>query len=206
MKKMVMMLLLGVSAVLAEQVPEDVQLVIDNAINGKYPISKEFIQDNLPASGIKAGRPFHFYWFDNDSIAKLDEKAPICSMIKPIDQWAVPLITPKNKIVLMELVKNPATGKWHVAGYGMSGYAHRWERVCKKWPDSLGYHPIFIGRFAGTQFYYTIPEKDCKNLTDFRTYGINRDKHDSLFLNLDSSRVIIKKMKSEYSSHFTGDR
>ena len=82
MKKALMMLTLGigVSAVVAEHVPVEVQQLIDSAMSGKNPNMVSFNTDaphmglgpGTKLSDVQAGEPIHLYWFDTDSIRKLD--------------------------------------------------------------------------------------------------------------------------------------
>lgn len=209
--KLMLMLGVGVSAVAAEQVPVEVQQVIDSAMAGKIPIMADFnssyAQFGYKLSEMQAGEPIHLYQFNYDLIKNTDVNAPVSSVIRPINEWAVPLLLHGKSQILLEIIKNTNKGgKWHVMGYGMSGYAERWEKICQIWPESKGYHPEFIGQFLGMDFYFHIPEKGDYNLTRFVHYGPNRDKLDSLIGNLEHSSIALEKIKSRLTAHSAGGR
>ncbi len=215
MKKiMIFLMLWAVSAVMAEQVPVEVQRVIDSAMAGKIPIMNEISADPVhigldsgtKLSDLQAGQPIHLYGFNNDSLAKLDENAPVSSIIKPLDGWAVPLLLHGKSRLLFLIINTPPTKKWHVTGLGYSGYATDWEKICQIWPESAGYHPIFIGRLIGQAYFY-IPEKGDKNLTRFTSSTHKSDNLDSLYANLESSSFnLFKKVKHHVQPQPAGGR
>ena len=146
MKKALIMLILGVSAVLAEKVPVEVQQLIDSAMSGKHPVMVHFNM-NVPhaaykLSDLKAGEPIHFYWFFPDSVKKLGTNAPVSSIIKPLDEWGVPLLLNGKPKILLEISKSRTNPIWHIMGYGQGQIANGCNRVSQLWPESAGYHPF----------------------------------------------------------------
>jgi hypothetical protein len=198
---------------MAEQVPVEVQRVIDSAMAGKIPIMNEISADPVhigldsgtKLSDLQAGQPIHLYGFNKDSLDKLDESAPVSSIIKPLKGWAVPLIL-HGKFRLLFLIDLNSSEKWHVDGFGFGGYAISWQTICKIWPESKGYHPIFIGHLIGQAFFY-VPEKGDKNLTRFASAMHKSDNLDSLYANLESSSFnLFKKVKHHVQPQPAGGR
>jgi hypothetical protein len=203
MNKMAIMVMLGVSAILAEQVPVEVQKVIDSAISGNDAAMSSFnenakgigLDSGIKLSDLKAGEAIHLYWFIADSLDKLTEKAPITSVIKPLNEWMVPLMFQRKAKALLVVVKIPNSTNWQVGGYGHVGIAKRWEKICQIWPESKGYHPIFIGSLFGPSYFY-IPEKGDKNLTPFTPDSHHTESIESYYSILDSSNHVLKGIRS----------
>jgi hypothetical protein len=193
MIKILVMLILGVSAVLAEQVPVEVQQVINDIMSGK---GNYFTPPNyIKLSAITAGEPIHCSWFVGDSLIKLGEGAPVSSVIKPLDLWAVPLLNKDVTKVLMIIAKPPRDPKWQVLGYGHGSVGRSWEKIRQIWPESAGYHPVLIFAPSDPRGFFYIPEKGDKNLTPLTFPHRQTNNLDSLYGILDSSRVVLKEIR-----------
>ena len=145
MKTIIIILMLGVGlcAIAAEQVPVEVQQVIDSAkiwkgkgMSGFYDNIRYIGFDSgTKISDIKYGEPFHFYLFTMYSYVNLDANAPISSKLKPRDEWALPLFQHSELKALIWIVRSPDRPNWQVGGYGFHGYGVVWEKACKAWPE-----------------------------------------------------------------------
>ena len=181
------MLGVGLCAIAAEQVPVEVQQVIDSAkiwkgkgMSGFYDNIRYIGFDSgTKISDIKYGEPFHFYLFTMYSYVNLDANAPISSKLKPRDEWALPLFQHSELKALIWIVRSPDRPNWQVGGYGFHGYGVVWEKACKAWPESEGYHPKYVGNFWGDAFFY-VPEKGVHNPTPLHHYGAQVNNADSL--------------------------
>ena len=214
MKKMVMILMLGAIAVLAEQVPVEVQQVIDNALSGKEFNQRviNFIREcrsygfdsGSTLADIKAGTPFHLYTIDSDSLKNLTESTSVKSFIKPLNQWAVPLIQHGKPLACWLIAKTTGNPNWHIAGHGFTHWAQAWAKVSKMWPENKGYHPIYVGSGGLGPDYFYIPEKGDNNLSHLFHYGAQQNNSDSLYAALESASVVLKKLKSNMQSNLKG--
>jgi len=199
-------MILAVSAVVAEQAPVEVQRVIDNYLSGNDPFSASFNGDAVSMgfeagtklSDLKAGAPFLLHAFKIDSLQNIDENAPIGSLLKPLNEWAVPLLKNGKARILLVVSKNSMKPYWHVGRLGCTGFAIEWEKVCKAWPESAGYHPIFIGNLIGPEFFH-VPEMGDYNLS-YLTHATNHP--DSLYKYLKSSKTVLKELKSQWQLNF----
>ena len=135
----------------AQNVPPEVQQIINDVINGKNAIDGVIktipgIDSSTILSNLKAGIPIQKYMIRTDSLSKLSENAPISHLIMPLPFWIVPLINKLTDSIFtdFEVVKNKNfNGQWHVRGISMgkSGFWDEWQKIINKWPRSNGYNP-----------------------------------------------------------------
>ena len=181
-----------------EQVPKEVQEVINTAMRGKTPIMGE-LNNHLCNYGfdrgttlqdLRVGTPFHLYKIDIDALKKLGVNSAVATVIKPWDAWEVPLFKEgSNARILILVIKHLPDSLWIAGGFGWNGWAFAWDKINKEWPASAGYHPMFIGQIAGNKYFY-VPEMGEKNLTRlfWKINGSRRDTTAAAYSSLDSSR------------------
>jgi hypothetical protein len=202
MKTTLLLLMLSAGAVLAEPVPPEVRQVIDTAAqvsDGRLVafyatrVKKGF--DAGPVlHDVKIGRAVRVYGFVADSLRKLGEGAPLSSLLRPLNEWAVPLLLNGKVLMLLRVEKTALIPQWHAGGYGSGWTAKQWERVCRVWPEQAGYHPTLVGNLSG-QCYFAVPEKGEHNLTPLLRQSSPKVVPDSLYVHLDSSRIVMKELK-----------
>lgn len=195
------------------QVPPEVQKIIDDEFNGRGPF--------LAPNGIKnvqPGTPFLRYWLFEDSIKKYNENTPISKLVVPynhhfLGEWDVPVLA-NGKIrgflgitKLDSILDDPnapsrkrhKNEQWHAGSFsGLHGIVHAWEKVMQKWPESKGYHPIFVETASLTHRFFYVPEKGDSNLTYINISQVSDSLStatDSTFSVLSDSKFMLKFLR-----------
>jgi hypothetical protein len=202
LKILLVAITLSAFAIPAETVPPEVRKVIDTASGITNRRLVDYYAKSVKMgygagtglSDVKIGRAVHVQELLPDSLKKLGENAPVPSVIKPLDEWAVPLLLNGKVLAMLKVEKTVFNAAWHAGGFGPGWIARQWERVSRIWPVSAGYHPVLIGNLNG-QCYVYIPEKGDNNLTPLRRKVSGTGNPDSLYVSLDSSRVALKAVK-----------
>ncbi len=204
MNKILMILILIVSPAIAETVPVEVHQFIDSAMSGKvHSAGWGFIdyflglENGSKLSDLKAGDPIHVYRITADSVRKISADAPVMTYAKPMDVWYVPMLLHGKHVGQLIVFKPRGDPKWQIGGYGGGGISEAWEKVCKTWPKSSGYNPIYIEGPVSYYFFH-VPEKGDSNLTDLfwkSMKGGRRSSTDTSYRILWSSRDVIKTIK-----------
>ena len=114
------------SPITQEQVPSEVQRVIDSTMKGaNHSLLVNFDQNKegwgfnktTKLSDVQPGKPFRVYTIQIDSLKKMDENTPVSLTIIPQDVWLVPLLENGEIISLFEITKNANfNGRSYVRG------------------------------------------------------------------------------------------
>ncbi len=198
----VIILALTVCAMCAETVPPGVRQVIDTASRITNRRLADYYAKNVKRgygagpelTDVKIGRAIHLQELSAYSLRKLGENAPVGSVMKPLDEWIVPLLLNGKVLAMLKVEKTPLNAAWHAGGFGPGWVARQWERICRVWAASAGYHPMLIGNLNG-QYYVYIPEKGDNNLTPLRRNVSGKGNQVGLYVTLDSSRIALKAVK-----------
>ncbi len=178
-----------------EEVPPEVQKVIDETMNGqhafynfdRYKVDLGF-DSSTRLTDLRAGKPFKLYKLIIDSIRSLDdkqfnEKIPVSKMVTPCRTWLVPVFFHYTCVRLFGISKTNRKPQWH---FSFSDECYPgWQKVIEAWPDSSGYHPTIIQQGSNPKFFH-IPEKDDYNLTPLIRY-----RNDSLDQSADTSFKVL---------------
>ena len=203
--KIVLFLLLFINLAIAEDIPQGIQDAAKLAINeGRFKtlLRKDFADfwepGKLPKlSEISVGQPFPTYTIDDSAFIGAKEDTPISALIKKTEHWVVPIMN-KNKIALRFEVRKK-NRIWEVGTMGAALFALGWQKVLDEWPESKGYHPIYIRVGGGP--YFAVPEVDDFNLTEVKLVFDGKGKTVTLnaknvYSHLTPSSAIIKEWKN----------
>ena len=201
MKKVILIGVLLASAVYAQQIPVEVQRIMDeykqNPIGAEgFNIARQLFKfdSSITKSDIEVGVPYEEYHFIMDSINKLPDTVPVQAVIKSCGVWQIP-IHAKGEYIYFLRVSNRG-GTWKLAGMG--GGLIDWQKIREAWPESSENDPIYIS--IGYRKFLHFPSQGKYNLF----YLSYRYRDDSLALitshsfdRLDDSRKIFNYLKKE---------
>jgi len=117
--------------------------------------------DSLDAAVL--GAPFLVHTITPSALRQYQAGVTVTSLLTPTSLWYFPvLIAGQPKAIL---VVDQLNNQWQAVSLGYPYVAREWDAVCKQWPESQGYHPVFIAIFQAHQHVFTVPEKGAGNLT-----------------------------------------
>lgn len=182
MRKCLFTALFFVSSVFADEVPKEVQKVIDDLMAGKtdrlYVLSPQNFEERVNAgikvktlfgfdsttkhSEIIVGKPIRMYSVGNSNIPdSIGDESSNIKGFKPTDVWVVPLLQ-GDKFVCRFEVEKKMDGHWGVGTIGGSRGIQIIQKILEAYPESEGYHPIFV-QDQGLSYY--VPEIPGFSLT-----------------------------------------
>jgi hypothetical protein len=199
MRKVVLIGIMLVLTVQAQQIPVEVQKIMDdykkNPTGGfGFNAARELYKFDaaIHASDIEIGVPFQEYYFVNDSLYKLSDTVPVTSVISP-GPWRIP-IRANGKFIYALLVSN-YKAPWRLVA--MQGPPRFWQKMRETWPEATGNNPIII--MKGLHSFLHFPQQGKYNLF----YLAADYSNDSLSMitsrdvsKLDDSRKILKFLKT----------
>jgi hypothetical protein len=196
-----------------EEVPPEVQKIIDETMSGKYGLSgfegekiSMGFDSSTKLSDLKAGEPVPVYKLYYDSLLKNNETVPTSATIKRIDVWEIPLLLKDKCITTFEVEKDPRSHQWRWGIFNgcLKGHYDDWQKVREAWPKSAGYNPVIV-HFAWKKYFH-VPEINDSNLTP-----LSRPSYDSLSMAIDtsykvlvSSKTTLKYLKAHLPARRTG--
>ena len=190
-----------------EEVPPEVQKVIDETMSGqhalydfeRYKVDLGF-DSTTKLSDLRVGKPFKDYRLATDSIRTLDERKfdeniPVSAIVAPCRTWLVPVFLNDRCVRIFGVSKTNRKPEWHFSfSYGCYP---EWQKVIEAWPDSAGYHPIIIHEGLLIPRFFHVPEKDDFNLTPLmrRAFDPLDQSADTSYRVLMSSNRVLKHVK-----------
>jgi hypothetical protein len=161
----------------AQSVPEEALKLAKETIDGKNHIlnleqdnSDIGIDKSIKIKDLSLGTPFKEYRFKPNAFQSISDSTPIASLLTDDTIWIFPIVAKNHMKIRIEFRKD-STGQWKIGRRGAPGLMSEWESIDKAWPESKGYHPIFIEANVG---YFHVPEYDKYNFT--RIYPKYDDK------------------------------
>jgi hypothetical protein len=161
----------------AQSVPEEALKMAKETIDGKNHIlnleqdnSDIGIDNSIKIKDLSLGTPFKEYRLKPNAIQSISDSTSIASLLTDDTIWIFPIVAKNHMKIRIEFRKD-STGQWKIGRRGAPGLMSEWESIAKAWPESKGYHPIFIEANVG---YFHVPEYDKYNFT--RIYPNYDDK------------------------------
>jgi hypothetical protein len=180
----------------AQSVPEEALKMAQETIEGKNHIlnlEHDFgIDKSISFKDLSLGTPFKEYRFKPNAFQSISDSTPIASLLTDDTIWIFPIVAKNHMKIRIEFGKD-STGQWKIGRRGAPGLMSEWESIDKEWPESKGYHPIFIEANAG---YFHVPEYDKYNFTRiYPKYDQNAKKFIKSSANYKILKYLIMELK-----------
>jgi len=196
-------------------VPKEVQDIIDNYFIDSTQhefndVRKTYnIDPSIKFSDLEAGIPIERYFFNIDSLTKASEDISIKNLIKPINEWFVPIQVNGKFLYCIHI--SFFQGRMQLVGLGPY-LCDIMQKVRTAWPESTGINPVCVD--FGTYDFLHFPQIDDYNLL-YVVPGFKVDSLDMLLKiptdklsnnSLSGGKVIIRWLKKEYKKNTTGGK
>lgn len=201
MRKIVVIGVMLVLIINAQEIPIEVQKIMDNykkdstAIWGFKDAQKLLELDkSIKSFEIAVGVPFQVFHIIDDSLEKAPDSVPVMTILKQ-GSWHIPISV--NGKYIYEIEVSNYGHPWQIVGMG--GFLiKQWQDVRYKWPETSGVNPIVV-KFGKTCFLH-FPQKGSRNLFYLRP-GYKDDSLAIITSNsldtLNDSRAIFNYLKNE---------
>ena len=205
MKKILVLLLVIVEAVIASNIPTEVENAISQALSGKWAF-QNFDKNKLSfgfdsatqLSDIKPGDPFQIFTISQSTFEKAEDSTPVGSLVQS-GGWYVPLyVQGKLMQTVMLITKFGEQEKWSAGAFGLKNLVETWDQVKKGWPENDGYHPelVVIAESYENNLCFHIPEKGPYNLTILGQFYIGFEPLPNInYSNLTPSSTTMRSIK-----------
>lgn len=168
MKQFLLSIILLASSLFAQQVPPEVQKMIDGYIKDStadfgFIIAKRNlgIDQSLQLADIRVGRPIEVYHIRYSLLDTCGNDLPVRDFTNSSNIWIFPVQARGKFIYDIEIAKWK-DGKWHwTASNGLSQESW-WSKLRKAYPESSTVQPILIR--DGVREYLHFPQKSAFNL------------------------------------------
>ena len=173
---MAMFWILSVPKASAE--PKAPDAVVQAAGQGLKPFLDKIPQNSLAQFGFDQtdsfdaavlGAPFLVHTITPSALRQYQSGVTVTSLLTPTSLWYFPVLIAGHPKAI--LVVDQLNHQWQAVSLGYPYVAREWDAVCKQWPESQGYHPVFIAIFQAHQHVFTVPEKGTDNLTPLLVPG-----------------------------------
>lgn len=115
--------------------------------------------------GAELGGPFRVYTIAPSALDAYLVGDPVASLISPTGMWLFPVVVDGRSRFLLTV--DTVDGFWRAVSLGQAGLAAELDRLLLQWPREKGYDPLLVSVFAAATHFFTIPQKDGRNLTPF---------------------------------------
>ena len=168
--------ILSVPKAIAE--PKAPDAVVQAARQGLRPFLDKIPRNSLDQFGFDQadsfdaavlGAPFLVHTITPSALKQYQSGVTVTSLLTPTSLWYFPVLIAGHPKAI--LVVDQLNHQWQAVSLGYPYVAREWDAVCKQWPESQGYHPVFIAIFQAHQHEFTVPEKGADNLTPLLAPG-----------------------------------
>jgi hypothetical protein len=115
--------------------------------------------------GAELGDPFRVYTITPAALDAYLVGDSVASLISPTGMWLFPVVAEGRSRFLLTV--DTVDGSWRAVSLGQAGLAAELDRLLLRWPREKGYDPLLVSVFAASTHFFTIPQKDGRNLTPF---------------------------------------
>lgn len=118
---------------------------------------------DAPIDRARVGIPFHVYMITPSALFAFKQGDSVNSVISPTEMWYFPVMVGDETRAM--LVVDKVGSSWQTVSLGMAPLAGEMGKVMKRWPRAQGYDPLLVVVFQASEYFFTVPQKDDRNLT-----------------------------------------
>ncbi len=118
----------------------------------------------------RVGNPWELYTITPDALLAAGEDTDVESLISPTGLWYFPVILDGTARAIIKVDR--VEGDWEAVAFGSSPLAGELEKISGQWPKAGGYTPRLIAVYQAAAYFFTVPEKNSRNLTPLTFDGI----------------------------------
>lgn len=168
MRQLLMLIVLMASSLWAQQVPKEVQKMIDGykkdpGIEHVGLISAQRflgVDTSLKIADIQVGQPIEVYNIKENLLDTCSSDMPLRSLLVPANIWTFAVQAHWKYLYHVDIVKGKDS-KWFWGGAGELKENNWWQKLRKTYPESSGINPILIQDNAYQYLYF--PQKSTHN-------------------------------------------
>lgn len=118
----------------------------------------------------RVGDPWLLYTMTPTALRSATEDTEVESLVSPTGLWYFPVCLAGRSrcIITVDLMD----GQWLAVGIGMAPLAFELEKISLQWPKSGGYSPRLVAVYQAAAYFFTVPQKDNRNLTPLTFDGV----------------------------------
>ncbi len=121
-------------------------------------------------SGATIGNPWLLYTIRPNALLAASGGTDVGELITPTGLWFFPVILDGSARCILTV--DVMDGKWEAVALGRSGLAGELEKISRQWPKAKGYSPKLVAVYQATAYFFTVPERDSRNLTPLNFDGV----------------------------------
>jgi len=120
-------------------------------------------------AGASLGEPWPLYTITPAALKAATEETMVESLVTTTGLWYFPVVlggSPRCVITVAQM-----DGEWAAVSIGKASLAPELGKISRRWPKASGYDPRLIVVYQAASYFFTVPEKDARNLTPLTTDG-----------------------------------
>ena len=121
-------------------------------------------------AGAAIGDPWSLYAITPDALSATTSETEVADLITPTGLWYFPVILSGRPRCIITVDR--MDGRWEAVGIGMAPLAGELDKIARQWPKTGGYTPQLVAVYQAAAYFFTVPEKDARNLTPLTFDGL----------------------------------